>query len=217
MIDGSYPTLYEASSGDDKDMMRTMLYVSAAIVSYLDFKNRRNTMNDQQIAETAILIVEEFPYLKLTDLKLFIRRLKCNAYGEVYDLDGQSFIGWLRKYVEEKRMAMSQIMQKREQDAKEKADNEIEAFYQTEEGKQVQQESIKLFADIQKEFADNTKPHKPKVEQHKNKDPKQLRIEEVRRQVIAEYNEQVLRNTPEKYMEVMNGLINEALKKEGLI
>lgn len=217
VIDGSYPTLYEASSGDDKDMMRTLLYVSAAIVSYLDFKNRRNTMNDQQIAETATLIVEEFPYLKLTDLKLFIRRLKCNAYGEVYDLDGQSFIGWLRKYVEEKRIAQFQIQQQREHEAKEKADKEIEAFYQTEEGKQAQQESMKMLEDIQKEFADKTKPKKPKATQQKEKDPKQLRIEAVRRQVIAEYNEQVLRNTPEKYMEVMNCLINEALKKEGLI
>ena len=197
--------------------MRTLLFISAGIVSFLDFKNRRNTMNNQQIAETATLIMEEFPYLKITDVKLFIRRLKCNAYGDVYDLDGQAFIGWLRKYIEEKRNAQFQIQQARQKALNELKDKEAEEFAATEEGKQAQAESLKMFEDIQKEFADKTKPKKPKPENvRKEKSPEQYRIEAVRKRVIAENMDRVLRDCPNSYMEVMNGLIDEALKAEGL-
>ena len=222
VLDGSYPTLYEASTSDEKDKMRTLLYVSAAIVSYLDFKNRRNTMNDQQIAETAMLIIEEFPFLKITDLKLFIRRLKCNVYGEVYDLDGQAFIGWLRKYVEEKRTVQYQIIMQREREEKERRDKEAEEFAKTPEGKAAQEKALQMFEKLRDEFATKTHPHKKKDESVsskavKNPDPKQARIEAIRRNVIAENDKQVLRNTPDKYIEVMNKLINEELKKEGLL
>ena len=216
VIDGSYPTLYEASCNDDKDRMRTLLYVSAAIVSYLDFKNRRNTMNDQQVAETAMLIIEEFPYLKITDLKLFIRRLKCNAYGEVYDLDGQSFIGWLRKYVDDKRQAQCQIYRQREHEERERQAKEIEEYAATPEGKAAQEENLKVFEEIRKSYEPKEKKEQPQSPTQKPKDPKQLRIEAIRKQVIAENNDRVLRDCPDRYMDVMNGLIDEALRKEGL-
>jgi len=122
-----FPTLAQAASGNDDDRARTLIYISAAIVDYLDFKNRRITMNDAQIAETALLILDEFPYLQLDDLRLFIRRLKLNAYGEVYDLDGQVFIGWLNKYVDEKRQHLYLIQKERERkerEEKEKRDAE---------------------------------------------------------------------------------------------
>ena len=122
-----YPTLAQAASGSDDDRAKTLVYISASIVDYLDFKNRKNTMTSAQAAETALLILEEFPFLQLDDLKLFVRRLKLNAYGEVYDLDGQVFIGWLQKYVDEKRYHLYLIQKERErkeQEEKERRDAE---------------------------------------------------------------------------------------------
>lgn len=210
------PTLHEASAGGEKDRMRTLLYISAAIANFLNFKNRRKNMNDMQIAETATLILEEFPYLKMTDIRLFIRRLKCNAYGEVYDLDGQSIIGWLNKYVEEKRMAQYRIYQQREQEQKAKADKENEEYYNSPEGKAAQAETAKLIEEICKKFKPNKKKQFNIEQPTKPKDYRQLRIEAIRKQVIAEKSDYVLKYYQDNYIEIMNSYINDALKAEGL-
>lgn len=194
--------------------MRTLLYISAAIANFLNFKNRRKNMNDMQIAETATLILEEFPYLKMTDIKLFIRRLKCNEYGEVYDLDGQSFIGWLKKYVEDKRIAQYRIYQQRKQEQKAKEEKEAEEYYNSPEGKAEQEQTAKLLSDIYKRF--EAKKKKETQQEPKEKDPRQSRIDIVRKQVILEKSDYVLKHDPNNYAEIMNSYINDALKAEGL-
>ena len=98
-----FPTLGQAASGDEKDRLRTLQYVCAAIVDYLNFKNRKNTMSSAQVGETAMLILDEYPFLQLDDLKFFVRRLKLNEYGQIFDLDGQVLIEKLRMYIDEKR------------------------------------------------------------------------------------------------------------------
>ena len=204
MLVGSYPTLYEASSGDEKDRMRTLLFISSAIVSYLDFKNRRNTMNDQQIAETATLIMEEFSYLKITDIKLFIRRLKLNTYGEVYDLDGQSFIGWLRKYVEEKREAIYRYQKQQEQLRKEREAQEAEEYVKTEEGKAAARMLATKVSEIEKKMNVNYRS------------PEQIREREmhkIRLRVIQLNYARLLKESPENYYVEVERLVQEEWKK----
>lgn len=60
-------------------------------------------MNDDQVIETAKLLLQEFYYLKLDDLKLFFDRLKTGFYGATYDrIDGQVLMLHLRAYCAER-------------------------------------------------------------------------------------------------------------------
>lgn len=65
----------------------------------VDFFNASNTMNDSQVAITTDLIIEEYPYFKIDDLKLAFRNAMKGRYGEIYNrLDGSVIMGWLNQY-----------------------------------------------------------------------------------------------------------------------
>lgn len=67
------------------------------------FYNASNTMNDAQVAITTDLIIEEYPYFKIDDLKLAFRNAMKGRYGEIYNrLDGSVVMGWLRQYNKER-------------------------------------------------------------------------------------------------------------------
>lgn len=200
-----FPTLFEAAEGDERDQMRTLQYICAAIVDYLNFKNRKNTMTTQQIAETAKLILDEYSFLRLNDLKLFIRRLKLNAYGEVYDLDGQVFIGWLNQYVEEKRQAQYILI--KEQEKREKAERE-------------RQEEIASKSPEAKAAAESFFNHMNELYKHTNinrkKDYKELtedeKREKVRMKIIRIHGERLIRDFPETYVEETEKLVEQELR-----
>lgn len=62
-------------------------------------------MSDVQIAVTADLIIEEYPYLKTDDLKLCFKNAKKLRYGEVYNrIDGSVVMRWLMEYNKERCM-----------------------------------------------------------------------------------------------------------------
>lgn len=67
------------------------------------FFNASNTMNDTQVAITTDLIIEEYPYFKIDDLKLAFRNGMKGKYGEIYNrLDGSVIMGWLKQYNRER-------------------------------------------------------------------------------------------------------------------
>lgn len=67
------------------------------------FFNASNTMNDSQVAITTDLIIEEYPYFKVDDLKLVFRNAMKGRYGDIYNrLDGSVIMGWLRQYNKER-------------------------------------------------------------------------------------------------------------------
>lgn len=69
----------------------------------VDFFNASNTMNDSQVAITTDLIIEEYPYFKIDDLKLAFRNAMKGRYGEIYNrLDGSVIMGWLNQYNRER-------------------------------------------------------------------------------------------------------------------
>lgn len=57
-------------------------------------------MNTKQIAEMAVLILEDYPKLTLADIKVFFRMCKRSAFGELYDLNGATLFNWLNDYIE---------------------------------------------------------------------------------------------------------------------
>lgn len=69
----------------------------------VDFFNASNTMNDSQVAITTDLIIEEYPYFKIDDLKLCFRNAMKGRYGEIYNrLDGSVIMNWLKQYNQER-------------------------------------------------------------------------------------------------------------------
>lgn len=69
----------------------------------VSFFNASNTMNDSQVAMTTDLIIEEYPYFKIDDLKLAFRNAMKGRYGEIYNrLDGSVIMQWLKQYNHER-------------------------------------------------------------------------------------------------------------------
>ena len=95
------PTLaaVTAASGE----MATRAVVVLLISEALDFFNTTQTMSDTQVAVTADLIIEEYPYFQTDDLKLAFRNAMKGHYGDVYNrIDGSVILGWLKRYNKER-------------------------------------------------------------------------------------------------------------------
>lgn len=95
MVTSKSPTIarirHEASETD----ARALLYI--AICEVCDFFNVGKTMNDVQVALTVDLIMEQYWYLKIEEIKYCFRRAM--AREKVYDrLDGNIILGWLAAY-----------------------------------------------------------------------------------------------------------------------
>lgn len=105
-------------------------YVSAAIVSYLDFIGRRQTMDDQQVAETAELILSEYDALKFDDIALFIRCCKLSRFGKLYDINGAVLLQWLQTYIQERNQADCRLYEQRERQRRDEEARRLEEEWQ---------------------------------------------------------------------------------------
>lgn len=64
-----------------------------------EFFNVTKPMTEMQIAVTTELIIEEYPYFTVADLKLCFKNAMKGRYGEIYNrIDGSVIMGWLRRY-----------------------------------------------------------------------------------------------------------------------
>lgn len=78
-------------------------FIALTIVDLALFFHVGKIMNEDQAAQTAILVIEEYYYLKPDDFKLCFTRAKKGQYGKVYDrIDGQVIFDWLSTYVAER-------------------------------------------------------------------------------------------------------------------
>lgn len=65
----------------------------------LSFLNLKLSMNDDQLLYTCELILEDFSYLRMEDITVFVKMVCKGLIGKVYDrIDGNMIIGWLREY-----------------------------------------------------------------------------------------------------------------------
>jgi len=86
-----------------KSKDETLILVMLMLEQMLQFFNVGNQMNAEQQKQTAILIINEFYWLKPVDLEYFFRRLKTGFYGELYNrIDGNVIMAKLREYCEER-------------------------------------------------------------------------------------------------------------------
>ena len=74
------------------------LFISSMISEFCDFFTSGN-MGDKQVENTALDIMEDYPYLTVHDLKLFFKMARKSEFGEVYGrIDGNLIETWLKKY-----------------------------------------------------------------------------------------------------------------------
>lgn len=178
--------------------------IANCIMDYLEFINRRNTMNAEQVKQTSKLLFEEFPLLTVPDLVLFNRLCKLGHFGELRDLNGTVLILWLQKYFEERRSELNEFYYRKEVERKKALPPADEITLTHEEV----EEKWNSLLDKLKDFG---KPNK--VEPQKELTKKQ-KIERIRLRVIRE-NTHLLQN-PETYEEKMNLLIEQEIAKAGL-
>lgn len=88
----------------------TQAYIEGWIVNIREFINVGKKMTDVQTQETAILIIENYPVLKISDINLIFKRAKLGKFGQFYDrLDGQLLLGWFDTYFNERCQAAANI------------------------------------------------------------------------------------------------------------
>jgi hypothetical protein len=88
---------------NELDVIGVRAILSILISDVVEFFNVGKTMNDRQIAITCDLIIEEYPYMKIEDLKLCFKNAMKLKYGKLYDrIDGSIIIGWLNEYEKER-------------------------------------------------------------------------------------------------------------------
>lgn len=81
----------------------TEAYIAIWITNMVDYVNVGKKMGEQQILETAMLILDEYWMLTLADINLVFQRAKKGHYGELYDrLDGIVILSWFKKYFDER-------------------------------------------------------------------------------------------------------------------
>lgn len=104
-IDSELPTLAKIKRFAGENT--TQAYIELWITNLLNFINIGKTMSNDQIFETAMMILAEYPYLNLADINLVFKMAKMGKMGQFYDrLDGQVILSWFEKYSGQ-RMAVS--------------------------------------------------------------------------------------------------------------
>jgi hypothetical protein len=81
----------------------TTAYIAVWIININEYLNIARPMKDMQIEETAMLILQKYYYLKLSDINLIFTRMKTGEYGPLYEgLDGSKILKFFDKYAEER-------------------------------------------------------------------------------------------------------------------
>lgn len=81
----------------------SLAIIKVWIVNLNDFLNIKNKMMPFQIDETAQMILDEFYYLKTSELSLLFKRIKTGYYGSFYEsIDGMKLLDMFFKYAQER-------------------------------------------------------------------------------------------------------------------
>lgn len=106
VFQSSVPTLAAVAHIGPKGEAVARALLVKLISQTVRFFSLREAMDEMQIATTADLILEDYFFLKLDDLKLCFRNAMKGYYGRIYNrMDGQTILLWLRQYTEERHAA----------------------------------------------------------------------------------------------------------------
>ena len=88
---------------------RVMACLALWINDLQSFLNISAKMNTAQIMETCAMIMEDFYFLNLADVRLVMSRAKKGEYGQLYGrIDGQIIYQWFSEYFEERSRSCSE-------------------------------------------------------------------------------------------------------------
>lgn len=202
VLTSNHPTLAEMVQRSKGNSAFVLSYISAAIVSYLDFIGRRQTMDDQQVAETAELILTEHAALKFDDIALFIRLCKLSRFGKLYDINGAVLLQWLQTYCQERTQASYRLYEQREKQRRDEETRRWEEEWQAMSPTEREQYNNQ-FSIIVENIAKQKSIHKKK-----NNNRQKIMLE-----VIADNEDLYDRMPQEKADELIMAKINAKLKE----
>jgi hypothetical protein len=165
------------------------------INDYLEMVDLRSTMNPKQVLLASQLIVEKHPHLPIKALDVFFKNAVCGEFGHHYNrMDIPTLMQWLQKF---------------ENDYFDMVDEQAYQAHQSTKGDKVNfralieehagEELIPMPDDIARKFG-------------VYEDPEKDRVSSIRLKVINEYSYLYQSLPSEEATEVINALINEALK-----
>jgi len=97
VFDSTLPTVGDIKRSYGEDFAQA--YIETWIVNICEFVNIGKNMSPSQIYETATMIMDIYPYYKISDINLVFRKAKVGEFGQVYDrLDGQVILSWFARY-----------------------------------------------------------------------------------------------------------------------
>jgi hypothetical protein len=77
--------------------------------------NLQQPMNAQQLMLTAELIMEEYYYLRIEELRMCFRMAMKGEFGPVYNrIDGQVFFEWIMKYMPKRQLITDRMKQEQQ-------------------------------------------------------------------------------------------------------
>ena len=100
-LDSITPALSEYRKETSETHLQALLVV--LVNDLVGFFSVGKTMGQSQLVQTVQLIIEDYYYLNIEDLKLCFNNAKKGLYGKVYDrVDGNIILGWLQQYAAER-------------------------------------------------------------------------------------------------------------------
>jgi len=100
-LNSDTPALSELRKDNGEDKVLTMLEMW--ILDINEFFNVQRKMKPNQIKETALMILEDFYYLRVADLNYVFSNAKKGRYGELYGtLDGSKVYAWFVEHDNER-------------------------------------------------------------------------------------------------------------------
>lgn len=97
----AYPTLSMIKKEFSEEKM--IAFLVFILCDLVEFFNVGKSMNATQIKQTARLIFEEYPYMRIHDFRVCFTNAKKGLYGKVYDrIDGSIIMEWLLAHADDR-------------------------------------------------------------------------------------------------------------------
>jgi len=127
-FNGSSPSI--ATLKKYQSEMVAALILCKIIKQTASFFNVGGAINDHQIQETAVLIMDTYHFLNITDFVLCFKMAKQGKFGKLFDrLDGAIILSWLEEYNELRLMEAATISETKANEIKASKMNTGSAIY----------------------------------------------------------------------------------------
>lgn len=108
---GNYPTLWDISNAFSRNT--PVIWLVPQLYDLSEYCGCRDKLDENQLKQCAMLITDNYGYLKITELMLFFYRFKLSRYGRFYgSVDPIIIMEALRNFIQERNDAYSEHEQR---------------------------------------------------------------------------------------------------------